>query len=300
MTAAFTADSLGRRYGNVWALRDCSFQVPQGSVTALVGPNGAGKTTLLEIAVGILDPTEGCIRVLGEPVRGRVASLLSRVGFVAQDTPLYRSFSVAEMLQFGRRMNPLWDDALAHERMRRLRIPLDRPCGQLSGGQQAQVALTLAVAKRPAILILDEPVARLDPLARREFLESLMEIVADGDVTVILSSHLISDLERVSDHLVLLSEGQVLVAGDTAQLLSDHHMVAGPRSSLEDASSQVAIVDARVTQRQVTLLVHGQLPFLHPNVTVSDVDLEELVLAYLRRNGTLPRLREPQLAGSRS
>ncbi|MGH7686679.1 MAG: ABC transporter ATP-binding protein [Candidatus Dormibacteria bacterium] len=300
MTTAFAAVELGRRFGSTWALRDCSFEVPRGSVTALVGPNGAGKTTLLEIAVGILVATEGDVTLLGEPANERVVSRLGRVGFVAQDAPLYRTFSVLEMLRFGRHMNPGWDEGLARSRLQRLRIPLDRKCAHLSGGQQAQVALTVAVAKRPEILFLDEPVARLDPLARREFLESLMEIVADGEVTVMLSSHLIADLERVSDHLVLLSSGHVLVAGETERLLSQHCVLSGPRHLVEAAARTLDVVDGRSAERLTTMLVRGEVPFMHPDITVSDVDLEELVLGYLRARQAPQASPEPQLAETRS
>ena len=283
MTPALTAFQLGRRYGRSWALCDCSFEVPPGAVAALIGPNGAGKTTLIEIAVGLLQPSEGRISVFGEPVRGESRALLSRVGFVAQEAPLYRSFTVEDMLNVGRHLNPHWDDSLARDRLRRLSIPLDRTCGRLSGGQQAQVALTLAVAKRPELLILDEPVARLDPLARREFLESLMEIVAGGDLTVLLSSHVISDLERVSDHLVVLSEGTILLTGATERLLAEHLVLSGPREDIARLAQRCTVVDARTSERQMTLLVRRPESLMDPSITVSGIDLEELVLAYLRR-----------------
>ena len=300
MTAALAAHGLGRRYGKVWALRECSLELPRGCVAALVGPNGAGKTTLLEIGVGILEQSEGEIRVLGEEVRGQAVSLLRRIGFVAQDAPLYRDFTVEEMLCFGAHLNSRWDAELARGRLRELRIPLERRCGRLSGGQQAQVALTLAVAKRPELLILDEPVARLDPLARREFLESLMQIVADGEVTIVLSSHLISDLERVCDHLVLITEGSVRLVGDTEDLLAEHWVLSGPRRDLEDFGQRLDVVDSRFTERQMTLLVRGPRTVLDPRFTVSGVDLEELVLAYLRQKA-LPHLSvNPELAATAS
>ncbi|MBV8195589.1 MAG: ATP-binding cassette domain-containing protein [Candidatus Dormibacteraeota bacterium] len=298
MSAAIAARDLGRRYGNVWALHNCTLEVPWGSVTALVGPNGAGKTTLLEIAVGILEPTEGEIRILDVPVRGQESALLSRIGFVAQDAPLYRNFTVLDMLRVGRHLNPRWDDSLARERLRRLRIPLDRVCGRLSGGQQAQVALTLAVAKRPEVLILDEPVARLDPLARREFLESLMEIVAGGYLTVLLSSHLISDLERVSDHLVLLSEGSMLLAGGTERLLAEHAVLSGPRHNVEALATSCEVIDMRATDRQMTLFARNPNAPMDPQVTADAVDLEELVLAYLRQRSVPPVTAEPKLVAS--
>ena len=298
MTGALATTGLGRRYGPRWALRNCSFDVPFGTVTALVGPNGAGKTTLLEIAVGILEPSEGEIHVLGQAVRGQTPTLLARIGFVAQDAPLYRNFTVLDMLRVGRHLNPRWDDSLARDRLRRLGIALDRRCGQLSGGQQAQVALTLAVAKRPELLILDEPVARLDPLARREFLESLMEVVAGGGLTVLLSSHLVSDLERVSDYLVLLSEGNVLLSGTTEHLLGEHAVLSGPRRTVEALAPRCEVIDTRSTERQATIFVRRPGAVIDPRVTVDSVDLEELVLAYLRHRTVRGLAVEPMLVAS--
>jgi ABC-2 type transport system ATP-binding protein len=283
VSAAIEATDLGRRYGRTWALRGCSVSVPEGSVAALVGPNGAGKTTLLELAVGLLEATEGEVRILGAPMRGQPAEMLSRVGFVAQDAPLYRNFTVADMLRFGAHLNPRWDDGIARRRVERLDVPLERRCGTLSGGQQAQVALAIAVAKRPDVLLLDEPVARLDPLARREFLEALMETVAESGVTVVLSSHLISDLERVCDHLVLLSNGHVVIAGTTETLLAEHHLVSGPREQVDMMLHRRNVIELRVTDRQLTAMVRGNGAVPDPRVDVRGVSLEELVLAYLRR-----------------
>jgi ABC-2 type transport system ATP-binding protein len=200
--SAISTQGLGKRSGSKWALQDCTIEVPEGSVTALVGPNGAGKTTLLQLAVGLTRPSAGDVTVLG--LSPRDPALLARVGFVGQEHPLHRGFTVAETLKLGRKLNPGWDDALAHERVQRLDLPLDCTVGRLSGGQRAQVALTVAVAKRPELLLLDEPVASLDPLARREFLNSLMEAVSETGLTVILSSHIVAELERVCDHLVIL------------------------------------------------------------------------------------------------
>ena len=257
--------------------------VPEGSVTALVGPNGAGKTTFLELAVGLLEATEGDVRILGASMRGQPVEMLSRVGFVAQDAPLYRNFSIAEMLRFGAHLNPRWDDGVARRRLDRLDIPLGRRCGSLSGGQQAQVALAIAVAKRPEVLLLDEPVARLDPLARREFLEALMETVAESGVTVVLSSHLISDLERVCDHLVLLADGHVVIAGATEALLAAHHLVSGPRDHVDAMLRRRDVIELRATDRQLTAVVRGNGAIPDPRIEIQAVTLEELVLAYLRR-----------------
>jgi ABC-2 type transport system ATP-binding protein len=283
MSVAIEATNLGRRYGRIWALRGCTLSVPEGSVAALVGPNGAGKTTLLELTVGLLDATEGEVRILGESMRGQPGRMLARVGFVAQDAPLYRNFSVADMLHLGAHLNPRWDESVALRRLERLDIPLERPCGKLSGGQQAQVALAVAVAKRPEVLLLDEPVARLDPLGRREFLEALMETVAESGVTVVLSSHLISDLERVCDHLILLSNGHVVIAGATETLLAEHHLVSGPRDQVDAMLRRRNVIEQRATERQRTAMVRGNGVGPDPRIDIREVSLEELVLAYLRR-----------------
>lgn len=206
---ALRCEGLGKRYGSRWALRDCTLRVPAGSVTALVGPNGAGKTTLLQLAVGMSAPTVGEIETLGWSARSAAGMVLPRIGFVAQDHPLYRGFTLAEMLKFGRRLNARWDEQLARRRLASLGLELSQRVAKLSGGQQAQVALTLALAKRPELLLLDEPAASLDPLARREFLQALMEAVAEEGLTVVLSSHILADLERVCDHLVILSQAHL-------------------------------------------------------------------------------------------
>jgi ABC-2 type transport system ATP-binding protein len=215
------------------ALSDCTLSIPAGHVVGLVGPNGAGKTTLLQIAAGLLPPTSGTIEVLGErPASG--SAQLARVGFVAQDTPTYSGLSIADHLRFGAHTNAGWDQRLADERIATLGLDPAQKAGKLSGGQRAQLALTLAVAKRPELLILDEPVASLDPLARREFLRSLMASIADDGASVILSSHLVSDLERVCDYLIVLVDSRVRVAGEVEELLGTHHRVTGPRDHAGD------------------------------------------------------------------
>lgn len=279
---------LGKQYGSIWALQDCSVTLPAGRVVALVGPNGAGKTTLLKILVGLMTPTTGSVRVLGAEASGRDAALLARVGYVAQETPLYRTFSVRDMVSFGRHMNPRFDDEGMRRRLEQLEIPLDRQCGRLSGGQQSQVALALALAKRPELLILDEPVARLDPLARHEFLETLMEAVADTQMTVLLSSHLIADLEHVCDHLLLVMAGRLQVAGDIDDLLRTHHLVKGPRDGAGEPSNGT-VVERRDSDRQTQLLVRGDAPVAGPDWEVTEVGLEQLVLGYLRQGGRPPK-----------
>jgi ABC-2 type transport system ATP-binding protein len=289
VSVALEANSLGKRYGRSWALRDCSLRLPAGRVAALVGPNGAGKTTLLHLAVGLARPDAGVVRVLGE-VPGTSTALLPRVGFVAQDTPLYHDFTATKLITMGGRLNRRWDAAVAVDRLRRLGIPCDRPVGKLSGGQRAQVALALALAKRPDLLLLDEPVASLDPLARREFLQTLMGSVAEHGTTVLLSSHLLGDLERVCDYLIVLQAAQVQVLGAVEDLLSAHKVLIGPRLDVATVAGAAAVVQASHTDQQSTLLVRtkgdfeqSQLTRLRrdPEWTVEDVALEDLVLAYL-------------------
>jgi ABC-2 type transport system ATP-binding protein len=281
MTAAVIATGLGKRYRHHWGLRDCTLQIPHGRVAALVGPNGAGKTTLLQLATGLSRPTAGTVRVLGR-TPDRDIQLLPDIGFVAQDVPLYRSFTVRELLKFGQRTNPRWDRQLALARLERVGIDLGQRAGTLSGGQRAQVALTLALAKRPRLLLLDEPLASLDPLARREFLQALMDSVADGGLTVVLSSHLIGDLERVCDYLIVLSASRTQVAGDIDQLLASHRVLTGPRRGMVAGGAGVAaVVQETHTERQSTLLVRTNGPIADPAWSVGELGLEELVLAYL-------------------
>jgi ABC-2 type transport system ATP-binding protein len=280
MTGAVEAVGLGKRYGRRWALRDCTLEIPVGRVVALVGPNGAGKTTLLHLATGLLEPTTGTVRVLDAVPRDD-PSLLGRVGFVAQDTPLYRSFTVADTLEFGRRLNPTWDGAMVRDRLDRLGIEPDQRVGHLSGGQRAQVALGLALGKRPELLLLDEPLASLDPLARREFLQILMEGVAESGVTVVLSSHLITDLERVCDYLILLAAGRTQVAADIEELLAGHRTLVGPRWDQSPIAGVAAVLHEAHTDRQSTLLVRTDGPLLDPMWEVKEVGLEDLVLGYL-------------------
>lgn len=282
-----TATGLGKRYRRDWALKDCSVAVPAGRVVALVGPNGAGKTTLLHIIVGLLTPDEGNVTVFGQPSGGREA--LPRVAFLAQDKPLYDGFSVADMLRFGAHMNPGWDAGFATARLASMNIPVDRRVGRLSGGQQAQVALTVALAKRPDLLVLDEPLANLDPLARHEVMSGLMAAVADSGMTVVLSSHVMSDLTDTCDWLVVLNGGRVQVTGDIDDLLATHRLLTGP-ADLRVPASATVVEDTR-TDRQATVLVRGHVAALDPRWTARGIGLEELVLSYLRRpnSAALPR-----------
>ncbi|MCO6004454.1 ABC transporter ATP-binding protein [Actinoallomurus purpureus] len=281
--AVLRAQGLGKRYRGRWALSDCTLEVPEGRVVGLVGPNGAGKTTLLSLAAGLLTPTSGTIEVCGGRP-GADRAQLAKVGFVAQDTPTYARLTVAEHLTLGARLIPSWDMRLARERVRRLGLPPDQRAGNLSGGQRAQLALTLAVAKRPRLLILDEPVAALDPLARREFLQELSDATAGREISVVHSSHLVSDVERVCDHVIVLVGSRVRVAGDVRGLLAAHHLVRAPHLDPAALPPGVHAVSADRTDRQTTLLVRADAPIDGHGWAVAPVGLEDLVLAYMSRS----------------
>lgn len=296
MTAVIRARVLGKQYGRRRALTDCTLSIPAGHVVGLVGPNGAGKTTLLNLATGMLTPTTGSIEVLGRKPAADPAQL-ARVGYVAQDTPTYAGLSVEDHLRFGRQMNPAWDNDLAVERVRRLGLDPRQKAGKLSGGQRAQLALTLAIAKRPELLILDEPIASLDPLARREFLQTLMEATADQGLSVVMSSHLVADLERIADYLVVLVASRVQIAGEVDRLLATHHLLTGPRRDAAALPASQHVVAEKHTDRQSTFLVRTSEPVLDPAVSVASLDLEDLVLAYM--GSTSARGPRPVLEGTR-
>jgi ABC-2 type transport system ATP-binding protein len=275
---------LGKRYGSTWALRDCSLAIPAGHVAALVGPNGAGKTTLLNLAVGLAEPTAGAVTVLGGLAAGSPAAL-DGIAFVAQDTPVYRNLSVADMLHLTRNLNRCFDQPYAKARLGELGIPLNRKAGKLSGGQRAQLALTVALARRPRLLVLDEPVAMLDPVARHDFMASVMTAMAAEGVSVVLSSHVLADLERVADYLILVSRGRVQVAGEVAGLLASHRMLTGPTAEA-DRYAERPVVHAQRGQAQTHLLVRATADDpVPPGWEAHPVDLEELVMAYLREPG---------------
>jgi ABC-2 type transport system ATP-binding protein len=284
MNTVIQASGLGKAYRRTWALRDCSLAIPEGHVVGLVGPNGAGKTTLLRLATGMLMPTRGTITVLGErPAAG--PAQLARVGFVAQDTAVYARMTVADHLRLGAWLNPGWDDDLARQRIGQLALDPKQRAGSLSGGQRAQLALTLAMAKRPELLLLDEPVASLDPLARREFLQGLMEAVAEQRLSVVLSSHLVADLERVCDYVVVLVASRVRVAGEVSDLLASHHRLSGPRRDPGSLPATLEVITESHTDKQSSLLVRTDGPVLDPAWAVKPVGMEDLVLAYMSRAG---------------
>jgi ABC-2 type transport system ATP-binding protein len=273
---------LGKRYRSTWGLRDCTLSIPAGHIVALVGPNGAGKTTLLHCSVGLATPTTGHVSVLGHLTPGSLDAL-ERVAFVAQDAPLPSYLTVAAMLDLSRDLNRRFDRRHAEHRLRSLAIPLHRKVGKLSGGQHAQLALALALARHPDLLVLDEPLARLDPLARHDFLAHVMIAVAEDGLSVLFSSHVISELERVADYLVVLSEGRVQMAGAIDDLLARHRVLSGPAEHAARVSELFPVVQAREAGRQAELLVRAAGPAGPPTGWVAGgVTLEELVLAYLR------------------
>ena len=276
--AAIEATDLGKRYGKRQALQHTTLSVPAGKVVGLVGANGAGKSTLLHLAVGLLGPSEGEIRVLGERP-GASPHQLEKVGFVAQDAPVYRSLSIADHIQLGAKLNPSWDGDAAEERIARLGLDRQQKAGSLSGGQRSQLALTLAIGKRPELLLLDEPVASLDPLARRQFLQDLMELAAD-ELSIVLSSHLIDDIERVCDYLIVLTHGRARLAGDIDDIVDDHHLITCPRLE-PDRPVGCELIARTDTSRQTTLLVRGEPPVFAPTWAAASVGLEEIVLAYM-------------------
>jgi ABC-2 type transport system ATP-binding protein len=299
---ALEANGLGKRYGTTWALRDCALAVPAGRVVALVGPNGAGKTTLLHLAVGLATPTTGRVLVHGGlPAGGRAA--LAKVAFVAQDTALYPNLSVADTIRLAGNLNVGFDTAGAAARLAALAIPSARRVGRLSGGQRAQVALTLALAKRPGLLILDEPLSSLDPLARHEFMAALMAAVAEDGISVLFSSHVVAELERIADYLVVLTTGQVQVAGEVDELLDSHLVLTGPAERVDQVAARLPVVREQRAAAQAHLLVRVTEPGFGPppGWQAHPVTVEELVLAYLRQPaaGALPGPRQLATGGAR-
>jgi ABC-2 type transport system ATP-binding protein len=277
------ASGLGKRYGATWALRECSLAIPAGHVIALIGPNGAGKSTLLNLAVGLVAPSAGGVTVLGGWPAGSPAAL-DGIAFVAQDTPLYKSLSAADMLHLTRNLNRRFDQAYAEARLAELEIPLKQKAGKISGGQQAQLALTLALARRPRLLVLDEPMAMLDPLARHDFMATVMTAVADDGVSVLLSSHVLAELERVADYLILLSRGRVQVAGEVEDLLSSHRILTGPAAEADKYGRPVVHVRRAAAQAHMLVRATADDP-LPPSWEAHPVGMEELALAYLREPG---------------
>ena len=292
---ALEASGLGKRYRRTWGLQDCSFTLPVGRVAALVGPNGAGKSTLLRMAAGITRPSSGEVSVLGHSPTEQRVEVLRRVGYLDQERPLYRALRVEETLRIGRELNPEWDDGLARGYLSNLGIDLSRKIRQLSIGQQAQVALTMCLAKHPELLLLDEPVAALDPLARQELMAVLLEAVVDGGATVLLSSHALADVEAVCDYIIILSASRVLLADDMEHVLANHRLLIGARRPVIDPPPGSVLISATHTERQSNWLVKSESTIADPTWRVMEPTLEEIVLAYLRERpaGRLPLPMDP-------
>ena len=276
MTTAIRCADLGHRYGRSWGLRQCDLEVPAGRVVALVGPNGSGKTTLMTMAAGLLPVTEGTVEVAGDVPAER----LDRIGFVAQDAPLWPRLRIADVLDIGRSMNPRFDTVMAADRIQQLGLPPRARIGELSGGERAQVALTLVLAKRPELFLLDEPMANLDPLARRAFLGSIFEACHEAGATVLYSSHAVAELERISDYLVVLRAGRLRVAGDVDELRRDHRVVSGPNGWPEGGGWDV-ISRRSLSGQTVALIRYDDDHVPGPGLHSSPPTFDELVLGYL-------------------
>ncbi|HEY5294041.1 MAG TPA: ABC transporter ATP-binding protein [Gaiellaceae bacterium] len=278
MTSSLDAWSLGKRFRRDWGLRDCTLTIPEGAIVGLTGPNAAGKSTLLALATGLLAPTEGSISVLGcDPLRE--PAVLAEVGFVAQNAPLYKSFTIGDTIEYARRTNVRWDDEIVADLL--TRMDSRTKVGTLSAGERARLALALVLGKRPQLLLLDEPFAGLDPLAGREFLQLLMDGVAETSATVVIASHVIADIERVCDHIVLLTGGGVRLEGNVEELVESHRILMGPRRPLGAIRGVREVVRERHSGRQLTLLVLADGPIVDSSWTVDQVGLEELLLAYM-------------------
>ena len=283
--AALETVGLGKRYGRKWGLEDCSFRLPTGRIAALVGPNGAGKSTLLRMAAGITRPSAGEVRVFGHSPQSQTVEVLRQIGYLDQERPLYRSFRVDEMLRFGERLNPNWYDAAARGYLAALDIPTSSKVGKLSVGQQAQVALTMCLAKRPALLLLDEPVAALDPVAREGLMHVLLQSVVDDNTTVVLSSHAISDLATICDYIIILSASRVHVADDLDYMLASHRLLMSSSEEAPALPPGVVVISTRHSERQTNVLVRVEQPVTDPSWRVVEPTLEEIVIAYLREKG---------------
>jgi ABC-2 type transport system ATP-binding protein len=279
--AAVETWGLTKRYRSAVALDGCTITVPRGRISALIGHNGAGKTTLLRILCGLARPDQGSVSVLGHTPGQGDTGFLAEVGFLAQDIPLYRRLTAEDHIAVGAHVNARFDGESVRTRMRSLGIPLDRAAGKLSGGQRTQLALALTLAKRPRLLLLDEPVAALDPLARRQFLTALTEAVAGQDLTVLMSSHLVHDLEQVCDHLILISAAEVRLCGEIDDILAEHKILVAPRRDTASLAQAHKVIKTTHTPRQTTVLARLNGPVADPVWEATEPGLEELILDYL-------------------
>ncbi|UQW99676.1 ABC transporter ATP-binding protein [Streptomyces sp. RerS4] len=279
---AVEARGLGKRYRRGWALRDCSFRIPVGRVAALVGPNGAGKSTLLSLMTRLVDPSAGELRLFGAPIDA--PSTMARWAYLGQDKPLFKNFTVAETLRLGQELNPGWDRAAAERIVRGGQIPFEARIRELSGGQHTRVALALAFGKRPELLLLDEPMADLDPVARDELGALLLSEAAEQGTTILMASHILSEIEDMCDYMLVLADGRVRMAGEADELVSLHTVVAGvtsPEGALPAGLDTHTLIEARTSGRHFTALVRREGP-LDSAWELSEPSLEEVLLAYLR------------------
>jgi ABC-2 type transport system ATP-binding protein len=231
-TLPMETHAVSKRYGRRfrqgrWALHDVDLQIPEGSVTALVGPNGAGKTTLIRICMAFERPTSGRVELAGvDPWKDRTAAL-RRVGYVPQSPAVYRGLSVEDHVAMAASLHSGFDAAYARRRLEQLGIPLDQRADTLSGGQAAQLGLAVALGTRASILLLDEPLANLDPLARREFIHVLLDAIRSDGSTALLSSHIVTDVEEACDRLVILGSGNVLLDCPLDEARNGHRLIQG-------------------------------------------------------------------------
>ncbi|MFC8198993.1 ABC transporter ATP-binding protein [Streptomyces sp. NPDC057298] len=279
--SAIEARGVGRKYRRGWALRDCSFRLPAGRICGLVGPNGAGKTTLMAIAANLLEPTTGSLRVFGAAPESAPAG--RRTAFLAQEKPLFRRFTVAETLRLGRELNPGWDQRAAENIVRAGNVPFEAKIGTLSGGQRTRVAFAVAFGKRPDLLLLDEPMSDLDPLVRHELMSTLLAEAAERGTTVLMSTHMLAELENTCDYLLVIAGGGLRLAGEVDELRTSHALLTGAHTDGHTPPELAyhTVVETRLSGRQFTSLIRPDGPVAGP-WQASTPNLEELLLAYLR------------------
>jgi len=268
-------DRLEKRYGRTSALRGVTFELEPGGVTALVGPNGAGKSTLLKLCIGFERPTSGRLEVAGvDPARDR-ARVIGSIGYVPQDPTLYRELSVSDHLRLAAALRPGFDLEHAGDRLDDLAIPRESRPRQLSGGQAAQVWLAIALGTRAPLLLLDEPLANLDPLARREFLQVVADAARSEGVTVLLSSHVISDVEPIADRLLLVADGRILVNATIATTRATHRVLG---TTLAPSATKAGDLVSVFPERDGRLV---ELRRVGDGADGEAASLEEIVLGYL-------------------
>lgn len=281
-------ESLTKRFRRRTALSECSLQVPRGRVAALVGPNGSGKTTLLRLLAGLSRPTEGRISVFGEEMSTSNAALRARVGYLDQDRPLYPWWRVREILEFGRRINPSWDPDFAEQHLAFLDIDLKSRVRDLSGGQRAQVALAVCFAKRPELVLLDEPAADLDPVARQDLLQNITELFADNEASVLMATHAIDDVSAICDYLIILSESRIVLSEDLDFVLESHRFLSRGLDDGVEVPSGATVLQERRSTREITYLVRLAMPLERDGWRIEQPSLNDIAIAYLREGRPKP------------